>query len=156
MREILFRGKDPDTGIWYEGFYMALSDTTYCLKEDYDSHPDNTKHYIVFDRMTDWCLPNQHLKADVDPSTVGQYTGLTDKNGKRIFEGDIVLYYHRQLSGKDAPVCDAVVYEEGGFAVGAYFLNNWLCDSIHGNIQLLDIETIGNIHDNPELLKEDA
>ena len=62
MRDILFRGKDSDTGKWYEGFYMALSDTTYCFKEDYDRHPDNTKHYIVFDKMTDWCLPNQHLK----------------------------------------------------------------------------------------------
>ena len=87
MRDILFRGKGLDTGKWYEGFYIALSDTTYCFKEDYDRHPDNTKHYIVFDKMTDWCLPNQHLKADVDPSTVGQYTGLKDKNGKRIFEG---------------------------------------------------------------------
>ena len=72
MREILFRGKDPETGKWYEGFYMALSETTYCFKGDYDRHPDNTKHYIVFDRMTDWGLPNQHLRADADPSTVGQ------------------------------------------------------------------------------------
>ena len=153
MREILFRGKDPETGTWYQGFYMALSDTTYCFRGDYDAHPDNTKHYIVFDRMTDWGLPNQHLRADADPSTVGQYTGLKDKDGKRIFEGDIIQYYERQLDGKDTPVCDVVAYTEGGFAVKSYFLNNWLWDSVHGNIQLRDVEVIGNIHDNPELLK---
>ena len=153
MREILFRGKDPETGTWYEGFYMALSDTTYCFKGDYDAHPDNTKHYIVFDSMTDWGLPNKHLRADADSTTVGQYTGLKDKNGKRIFEGDIVQYHERQFDGKDAPVCGVVIYTEGGFAVGAYFLNNWLWDSVHGNVQLRDVEVIGNIHDNPELLK---
>lgn len=87
MRKILFRGKDPETGKWYEGFYMALSDTTYCFEKDYAAHPDNTKHYIVFDEMTDWGLPNRHLRADVDPTTVGQYTGLNDKNGKRILRG---------------------------------------------------------------------
>ena len=43
MREILFRGKDPETGTWYEGFYLELSETTYCSKGDYDRHPDNTK-----------------------------------------------------------------------------------------------------------------
>ena len=91
MREILFRGKDPESGTWYEGYYMALSDTTYCFQGDYAAHPDNTKHYIVFDRMTDWGLPNQHLRANVDPVTVGQYTGLKDTNGKKIFEGDFVI-----------------------------------------------------------------
>ena len=139
MREILFRGKDPETGRWYEGFYMKLSDTTYCFKEDYDAHPDNTKHFIVFDRMTDWGLPNQHLRANVDPSTVGQYTGLTDKNGKKIFEGDIVRHGERisiiayipqymRFAGKRPQVIMAIFNFENS-------------------------EVIGNIHDNPELLE---
>ena len=149
MREILFRGKDPETGKWYEGFYMALSETTYCFKGDYDRHPDNTKHYIVFDSMTDWGLPNQHLRADADPSTVGQYTGLTDKNGKRIFEGDVV---------KTSDVTHEDVIQIPGelFAIelrkGCWTMvcgQNW--DFLETNYRY--VEVIGNIHDNPELLK---
>ena len=133
MREILFRGKRLDNGEWVEG------DLVHSV-------------YKVGDTCVGkfGCTLGMH---QVDPSTVGQYTGLKDKNGKRIFEGDIIQYYERQLDGKDTPVCDVVAYTEGGFAVKSYFLNNWLWDSVHGNIQLRDVEVIGNIHDNPELLK---
>ena len=149
MREILFRGKDPETGTWYEGFYMALSDTTYCFRGDYDAHPDNTKHYIVFDRMTDWGLSNQHLRADADPSTVGQYTGLKDKNGKRIFEGDIVKtsdITHEgviQIPGKSFEIA----MRKGCWVMVAW--EDW--DFLETNREC--IQVIGNIHDNPELLK---
>ena len=53
MREILFRGKCPDTGRWYEGQYIHLHKTTFCFKEDYDRYPDNDIHQIVFEEMTD-------------------------------------------------------------------------------------------------------
>lgn len=167
MREILFRGKDPETGRWYEGFYMKLSDTTYCFKEDYDAHPDNTKHFIVFDRMTDWGLPNQHLRAAVDPETVGQYTGLTDKNGKRIFEGDIVRWtWEPYVLASPGGYCHhscGTVFEvrflESGFT---------LCKvgdrtpepNANGKVANYEfwnfhrgLEVIGNIYDNPELLE---
>ena len=148
MREILFRGKDPETGTWYEGFYMALSDTTYCFKGEYDAHPDNTKHYIVFDRMTDWGLPNQHLRADVDPTTVGQYTGLKDKNGKRIFEGDIC---------RNTRTGEIVSVKWHGTMAG-YVWNKRRADGFLFDFGELfracdKYEVIGNIHDNPELLK---
>ena len=148
MREILFRGKDPETGTWYEGFYMALSDTTYCFKGEYDAHPDNTKHYIVFDRMTDWGLPNQHLRADVDPTTVGQYTGLKDKNGKRIFEGDIC---------RNTRTGEIVSVKWHGTMAG-YVWNKRRADGFlfdFGELfrACVKYEVIGNIHDNPELLK---
>ena len=148
MREILFRGKDPETGTWYEGFYMALSDTTYCFKGDYDAHPDNTKHYIVFDRMTDWGLPNQHLRADVDPTTVGQYTGLKDKNGKRIFEGDIC---------RNTRTGEIVSVKWHGTMAG-YVWNKRRADGFLFDFGELfracdKYEVIGNIHDNPEMLK---
>ena len=148
MREILFRGKDPETGTWYEGFYMALSDTTYCFKGDYDAHPDNTKHYIVFDRMTDWGLSNQHLRADADPSTVGQYTGLKDKHGKRIFEGDIC---------RNTRTGEIVSVKWHGTMAG-YVWNKRRADGFLFDFGELfracdKYEVIGNIHDNPEMLK---
>ena len=148
MREILFRGKDPETGTWYEGFYMALSDTTYCFKGDYDAHPDNTKHYIVFDRMTDWGLPNQHLRADVDPSTVGQYTGLKDKSGKRMCEGEIC---------RNTRTGESVSVKWHGTMAG-YVWNKRRADGFLFDFGELfracdKYEVIGNIHDNPELLK---
>ena len=149
MREILFRGKDPETGCWYEGFYMSISETTYCFKEDYDRHPDNTKHYIIFDRMTDWCLPNQHLLADIDPSTVGQYTGLKDKNGKRIFEGDIVKtsdITHEGVIQIPGESFEIAMRKECWVMVAG---EDW--DFLEKNHEC--IEVIGNIHDNPELLK---
>ena len=136
MREILFRGKRLDNGEWVEG-NLFMSDT------------DGGTYILEGSRIVT-------IEWEVDPSTVCQYTGLTDKNGKRIFEGDIVQYHERQFDGKDVPVRDAVIYEEGGFSVRAYFLNNWLWDSINGNTQLRDVEIIGNIHDKPELLKEGA
>lgn len=148
MREIFFRGKDPETGKWYEGFYMALSDTTYCLEEDYAAHPDNTKHYIVFEKMTDWCLPNRHLLADVDPSTVGQCTGLKDKNGKRIFEGDIV----RCGTGRICKVTFFISPGVSGFDLVP--IGGFDAPPPHNWSLFADTEVIGNIHDNPELLEK--
>ena len=141
MREILFRGKCTDTGKWYEGQYIHLHKTTCCFKEDYDKNPDNDIHQIVFERMTDWCLPNQHLRADVIPETVGQYTGLTDKNGKKIFEGDIVNIEY------DTKVENAVIEYHGVSFYGATPADLWELNDYYA------IEVIGNIHDNPELLE---
>ena len=156
MREILFRGFTPIEngkekafvnnewikGQWVQGSYWKLNKTTYCFKEDYESDPNNTKHYIVFDQMTDWGLPNRHLQADVIPETVGQYTGLTDKNGTKIFEGDIVKTSHWNgfIEWNDFDASFVV------HCVGTFVTQNTLA----GHATL---EVIGNIHDNPELLK---
>ena len=143
MREILFRGKCKDSGKWYEGYYVHLRKTTYCFKEDYDRNPDNDMHQIIFEEMMDWGLPNQHFRGDVLPETVGQYTGLTDKNGNKIFEGDIVRLY--LVDGCEEGVikftdirCRFMFFTKEG----SYSFNK---DCV--------FEIIGNIHDNPELLK---
>lgn len=148
-REILFRGKITDTGRWYEGQYIHLHKTTYCFKEDYDRNPDNDIHQIVFEKMTDWGLPNRHLRADVLPETVGQYTGLTDKNGKKIFEGDIIQKVYSECRG----VC--YVVKMSTERCGWY---PFACDDGCGccSCELEEpkrCEVIGNIHDNPELLE---
>ena len=164
MRKILFRGFTPDAegkdkafvngewikGQWVQGSYMKLDKTTYCFKEDYDARPDNTEHYIVFDQMTDWGLPNRHLQADVIPETVGQYTGLIDKNGKEIFEGDIV---------KDGCLFGKVVYATA--QEGYEGMAGFMVDDVNDGLQNYNgfwhqVEVVGNIHDNPELLEGSA
>lgn len=155
-REILFRGKITDTGRWYEGQYIHLHKTTYCFKEDYDRDPDNDIHQIVFEEMTDWGLPNRHLRADVLPETVGQYTGLTDKNGKKIFEGDICRF--REWSKGDMCWIGKVHYEHQQFVISGE--KNKECESpfllVMSRFTSENIEVVGNIHDNPELLKGGA
>ena len=144
MREILFRGKDKDDLKWYEGGYYPYTVTTYCCTEDYALHPENTRHYILFDRMTDWGLPNQHYRAEIIPETLAQYTGLKDKNGKRIFEGDIVR--GKDNLEKALEVYGHISHENGSFVIVGEFMTHyrWLD---------YEVEVIGNIHDNPELLE---
>ena len=79
----------------------------------------------------------------VIPSTVGQYTGLKDKNGKRIFEGDIVIYERDEEIGQ-------IAYHENE-AMFVVEFDTWLTDFDH--MYGKDLEVIGNIHDNPELLE---
>ena len=140
MREILFRGKDTESNKWFYGSYYVTNDTTYCFKEDYDAHPENTKHYILFDEMTDWGLPNRKFRADVITETIGQYTGLTDKNGKKIFEGDIVECFSSDYVGH--PKIDTITVKDMTDYNTMVYLN---CSN--------ELKVIGNIYDNPELLK---
>jgi uncharacterized phage protein (TIGR01671 family) len=99
MREILFRGKRED-GTWTYGYYM------------YDLWNDN-KHYII----ADYGCADKGYAYKVIPETVGQYTGLTDKNGTRIFEGDIVKIVDFQKG--------FVVHEEGAFGVAISPCIDW-------------------------------
>ena len=168
MRDIIFRGKDKDDGKWYEGAYRRYDDTTYCFKEDYDRNPENTHHTIIFSRMTDWGLPNQHLQAEVIPETVGQYTGLQDKNGKRVFEGDIcrVVYLDKQCSPSyehyegEFELIEEVVFKNGTFCFETdcegIAMYRPIGFEIYEKQRIKWFEVIGNIHDNPELLDYDS
>lgn len=156
MREILFRGKCKETGKWYTGQYINLHKTTYCFKEDYEADKDNELHHIVFQEMTDWGLPNRHLRVDVIPETVGQYTGLTDKNGTKIFEGDII----KTRSGGLRFVIKYGAYIPSGYCkemFSQYEIIGFYAFDGKGDFQLSNypqmFEVVGNIHDNPELLE---
>lgn len=129
MREILFRGKRLDNGEWIDGMlfdgehFAVIADKI--MQSDWHPTIDN---FLIFGKQ-------------VIPETVGQYTGLTDKNGKKIFEGDICWFYG-----------------------GEYYSGCWEQNAIIAITDLTDdeqthylnnaeyCEIIGNIYDNPELL----
>ena len=136
MREILFRGKCADNGEWVEGSYYHQ---TKFYGDDWD------EHYII--SSCDELEDNMMWYDEVIPETVGQYTGLTDKNGKKIFEGDIFLHDNETtyLVKWDCEYCG--FYSE---AVGDYNNYDYL-----GNFYNHLCEVIGNIHDIPELLEVD-
>ena len=136
MREILFRGKCNETckynGQWIEGFYGE----------------DDGKPIIA--HSTDRGL----IGYFCEPDSIGQYTGLTDKNGKKIFEGDIIKIVPDYDYSDDYSISKVYSYN-GIFCVDYHgddfdstalgFLEDYLPDG--------DFEVIGNIHDNPELLE---
>ena len=125
IREVIFRGKRTDNGKWVKG-YLYITHIGAHEIGSYDAE-------INIERFT----------FDVIPETVGQYTGLTDKNGVRIFEGDIVsLVKHDGLIYK-------VVYVPCRYElVNSKGVNCFVLDIYKSE----NIEVIGNIHDNPELL----
>lgn len=138
MREILFRARTisedeyMDSGEWIEGFYTCFNGDEHRIYTGY-SETDCGDHY------PDW--------FNVIPETVGQYTGLTDKNGKRIFDGDIVTGLF--LFGLS--VNAVVTFKDGAFGLEWYRGNVKTFDAFT-SICNVEHEVIGNIHDNPELM----
>lgn len=147
MREILFKAKRKDNGKWVEGYYCKMSETTYCFKEDYERKPVSEHHYILQERMTDWGLPNQIVRIEIDSETLCQFTGLCDKNGKKIWENDILM------ARLDESYPEDVTYETVEWNVAGWVTHE--TDSTDrqylDEFDLEHYEAIGNIFDNPEL-----
>lgn len=146
MREILFRGKWLDNGEWVEGYYCKISETTYAFAEDYERNPIPVHHYILQEVMTDWGLPNRFNQYEVDPETLCQYTELKDKNGNRIWENDIV----RIENSMDEGIGNIEFYG------GIWYVDGEPSNSLYDIVEYddADIEVIGNIFDNQEMMKE--
>lgn len=131
MREIIFRGKRLDNGEWVFGMLGQYHDGIKATIID--------NHFGIFENTAELVC--------VAPETVGQYTGLKGKHGKKIFEGDILLL--DDMKG-------IVNYGTGCFCVklpspNYLYLNNPAIDMVLNEYPGLEI--IGNIHDNPELFK---
>lgn len=164
-REILFRGKRIDNGEWLE------SGEVISYVPDFEKE---TSIYVMIDSI--YCGDMHILEScvkQVDPTTIGQYTGLTDKNGQKIFEGDIVKF--SKSINKEEMSAIAGVYCNGGMFTFIGRVNFSDCEYIlsrpngqgEDNIELppvirmarfydntVTLEVIGNIYDNPELLSE--
>lgn len=144
MREILFRGKRTINGDWVYGDFVhgnerkSLRDSIFV----YDSETQSFNDY------------------EINPSTLGQYTGLTDKNGKRIWEGDIlhIAKIADGLGGYYQPPLDYPVN-----VVVKWDLCAWMWETLCDDKRYItfpdawchyECEVIGNVHDNHELLEK--
>ena len=151
MREILFRGKDlQEQNGWLYGYFY---------KSDINKRErESGKATLIFTPNCDTFIycPEYHNSWMVKAETVGQYTGLCDKNGTRVFENDIVtVYYNPKYVGvsKDRVGNFAVVFHDGCF-MKRKITNPMSGDAgLYHFIQSDEFEVIGNIYDNPELLE---
>lgn len=155
MREIIFRGKRVDNDEWVYGFLICMN------------YIDVWEQKVCYDGQEEikYCTTKSY---QVKSETVSQFTDLTDKNGKKIFEGDIIKAYFQPKNFKNPPYAiGSVIFENGTFKVVVHVSKNSTVynvfekeDTAAYSIEhnFLDryyvLEVIGNIHDNPELLQE--
>lgn len=133
MREILFRGKRTDNGEWVFGDLVHFPDRT---KIDTHKNGQPWRGY------------------DVDPDTVGQFTGLTDKNGKRIFEGDIVAQSWYDFNEPADDCFGEVIFSVADCSFSVLCFDKSAIMSMgKGCAYHWEVEVIGNVIDNPELLE---
>lgn len=146
MREILFRGKRVDNGEWVQGFYV-------CKKRPYFKDKGVNLEHIICDNVE---VEDGNYKQFVDtimttyivdPETIGQYTGLTDKNGRKIFEGDIVIFDYIDYEDERG-----VVQWDSDIAKFIITFSTFAID--FDNVYGRELEVVGNVYDNPEMMEK--
>lgn len=134
----LCRGKRVDNNEWIEGYYVHYDDII-------DNHNDDCDYIIEKHNGGNFVF------HEVVPETVGEFMGLTDRNGKKVFKGDIVDY-------KGMPKTYMIDFHEDFLHCSLFYYDKELKNIYYSGIVHKNdgksIEVIGNIHDNPELLQE--
>ena len=154
-RVVKFRGKDVESGKWVYGSLVT--------------YPNGRCEIVVFD-------DGEILEYEVDAESVGQFTGLHDKNGKEIYEGDVLfvrewknlamgMFDHEEREQLPLEDCKGellyesqrvVYFEEGSMCAGDYYISTlWDKQDKRHQYPIFEVEVIGNIHDNPNLLTDD-
>ena len=158
MREVKFRGYDLDDKIWRYGAYIKHVNSTPCMftgeKEKEEWFKEHTEHLIIFDAFSDWWMPRGMVSCtSIDPESIGQFTGLIDRNKKEIFEGDFVEF--NSLIPLDSELCKLegkigkVVFEECAFCLE--FKNKMIPLWIEG----VNYRVVGNIYENPNFKEKE-
>lgn len=154
-REVKFRGRNPLTKQWEYGFLITVDLSSEKL----------SKNLTAIIKENAWYEPSEGIGGFklVEPQTVGQYTGLNDKNGKQIYEGDIVHIVGKTRVTENIKDSQGVFYitvEEGnwGFDFNWEHIKGYACSThimgcTDNDNRMDNVEVIGNIHDNPELFE---
>lgn len=141
MREILFRGKRVDDGKWVQGDFVS-SGCGIAYTDYLNEHGDIGE---VF--------------CKVVPESVSEFTGLTDKNGKKIFEGDYVINKIDEGTEDEITCIEYVGFMDGSFGFIDHIVGDLSTNDCFTPFEYCNLDNTvicGNIHDNPELLKEGA
>lgn len=175
MREIKCRGKgieEYDKDQWYYGSYFKFDKVNYFFFDDGSNSQEideklknNITHKIIFELQGDLNMKNHIKLADVNPNTIGQYTGLKDKNGKEIYDGDILYFSYDIFTGNfDTKAGKGIVeFIYGSFYIKPFEIEDKKVDDIENEEWFLlysvnedTLEVIGNIYEKPDLLKKEG
>ena len=150
MRNIEFRGKDIDTGEWKYGFYSQFHNRPLVnepnIHQIFELLEENSSPIILGNTSIGG------LWFTIDENTLGQFTGLKDKNGTKIYEGDVLIGDIPELVSSQNLI-GIVEYEESAFIIRFPNRKSWQIQKV-GFCSFMNYRVIGNVYDNPELIKE--